>query len=374
MNHPGLDRLSPSRKEGWRRLAEAPDRTRPPALSRPELDELDDESRERYDDACAEWHANLGPLRTPQLAAVHEDLWELVDANRQDADRVRGAAAIDAFPGLGKSTTANAFAKRYHQREIRLRGRDTAGGNEHLPVCRIGLTSNTTMKGFNRAILNFYGHPGVDSGSAEQLASRALDCVLNCGTGLVVVDDVHFLNMDRRDGLEVSNHLKWLANEFPVTFLFVGVGLRDKGLMSEGMTGAGAARAQTGRRWTRLSIDPFEVSTEPGRRAWRDLLLGIEQRLVLTDLYPGMLADDLSDYLFVRSTGHIGSLIDLVMRGCHRAVRSGTERLTVEQLDRVRIDEAAEQARRALQASLETGRLTTRPQCRRRAHRGAQAA
>lgn len=373
MNGLGLDRLSPSCKEGWRRLAEAPDRTRPEAHTRAQLDALDADEKERYDDARAEWHANLGPLRTPQLAEVHEDLWEIVDSNRQDADRVRGAAAIDAHPGLGKSTAANSFAKRYHQREIRLRGRATGEGHEHLPVCRIGLTSNTTMKAFNQAILDFYGHPG-GRGSSAQLAARALDCVLSCGTGLVVVDDVHFLNMGRRDGLEVSNHLKWLANEFPVTFLFVGVGLRERGLLSEGMVASDAAMAQTARRWTRLAIDAFEVGTEPGRRHWRDLLLGIEQRLVLADLSPGMLADDLSDYLFARSSGHIGSLISLVQRGSYRAVRTGVERLTVDLLDRVKIDDAAERGRRALVASFEAGRSTSRPRDSRQPRRTAPAA
>ncbi len=188
MNALGLDRLTLARKEGWRKLAEAPARTRPETLSAAELHVLGDDEKERYDDRRAEWHANLGPFRTPQLVAVHDDLWELVDSNRQDADRVRGAAAIDAFPGLGKTTAALKFAKEYHQREIRLRGNEMPDGHEHLPVCRIGLTSNTTMKAFNQAILDFYGHPGTGRGTSTQLASRALDCVLSCGTGLVVVD------------------------------------------------------------------------------------------------------------------------------------------------------------------------------------------
>lgn len=366
MNALGLDRLTLARKEGWRKLAEAPARTRPETLSAAELHVLGDDEKERYDDRRAEWHANLGPFRTPQLVAVHDDLWELVDSNRQDADRVRGAAAIDAFPGLGKTTAALKFAKEYHQREIRLRGNEMPDGHEHLPVCRIGLTSNTTMKAFNQAILDFYGHPGTGRGTSTQLASRALDCVLSCGTGLVVVDDVHFLNMRRRDGLDVSNHLKWLANEFPVTFLFAGVALRERGLLAEGLTASDVALAQTARRWTRLTVEPFEVRSEQGRRHWRALLLAIEQKLVLADLAPGMLADELSDYLFARSTGHIGSLINLIARATYRAVRSGDERLTRQLMDRVKIDDGAEQGRRALEATLTAGRLTTRPRRTRR--------
>lgn len=159
----------------------------------------------------------------------------------------------------------------------------------------------------------------------------------------------------------MSNHFKWLANEFPVTFLFVGVGLAERGLLSEGLAGADAAMAQTARRWTLLGVDPFEVATEQGRRTWRSLLLAVEQRLVLAGAHRGMVADELSDYLYARSSGHIGSLMTLITRGCYRAVRSGQERLSADLLDRVRNDEAAEQARRELAGALAAGQLTTRP-------------
>ena len=122
----------------------------------------------------------------------------------------------------------------------------------------------------------------------------------------MIVDDAHFINLRRKDGLEVSNHFKWLANEFPVTFLFVGVGLQERGLMSEGLTSVDAAMAQTARRWTRLGVDAFEIHTEQGRHAWRRLLLAIEQCLVLANADRGMVADELSDYLYARSSGRIG--------------------------------------------------------------------
>ena len=86
-----------------------------------------------------------------------------------------------------------------------------------------------------------------------------------------------------------------------------------------------AVIAQTGRRTTKLDMRPFTVDTDDGRREWRQLLLAIEKRIVLADKHPGMLADDLSDYLFARSTGHIGSLMTLINRGCQRAVRTGAE-------------------------------------------------
>ena len=66
-----------------------------------------------------DWHANFGILRTPQLAAVHDELDLIVSAGRQDPDRVRGAAVIDALPGLGKTTAANELRPRLRPRADR---------------------------------------------------------------------------------------------------------------------------------------------------------------------------------------------------------------------------------------------------------------
>jgi hypothetical protein len=349
-----------SRKEGWRRYVEAPARAQPDRLTPDQLAALGTEAREDYDESRHDWHANFGILRTPQLAAVHDELDQIVSTNRQDPDRVRGAAVIDALPGLGKSTIANTFARAFDRAETRRRGPLTGEGHERIPVFRVGLTSNTTLRTLNRMICEFYGHPGTDRGNAAQLASHAVDCVISCETRVGVIDDIHFVNPRRRDGLDVSNHLKWLANELPVTFLYVGVGLAERGLFAEGLAGHNAALAQTARRWTRLEVPPFEVASEAGRAHWRSLLKSTERQLVLARAHPGMLAD-IADYLFERTSGHIGSYVTLITRGCLRAIRAGTETLTTELLDGVRIDEASEQARRQLAAAFAHGRLPTAP-------------
>ena len=45
-----------------------------------------------------------GAAQDPQLVALHEDLWDILDSNLQDGDKAKSAVAIDAFPGLGKTT------------------------------------------------------------------------------------------------------------------------------------------------------------------------------------------------------------------------------------------------------------------------------
>ena len=350
-----------SRKAGWFMRAEMPPRVKPVLRTRAELDALSRTERRRYDDARAVWHANLGPIATAQTEALFDELEEIVESNRQDGDRVRSSAVLSAYPGLGKTTVAIAFGVRYHRDQIEIHGPTTADG-DRVPVAYIGLTSSTTMRSLNSALCRFYDHPGWQRGTAAQLADRATDMVLSCGTRLIIIDDVHFLDMNRRDGREINNHFKWLAAQFPVTFLFVGVGLAERQWSTEGSDPGDAAFAQTARRWTTLSLDPFEVGTDAGRQTWRRLLKAIERDLVLIDGHRGMLAEDLADYLFARSTGHFASLMTLIARGCRRAIKTGVECLTPELLDGIRNDVAAEAAREALEAAIKRGVLTTRVQ------------
>jgi hypothetical protein len=361
---PSPGNLALSRKEDWKAYADAPRRTQPDQLSRTQLEALGGKARAEYNRERREWHANLGPIKTHQLAALHEDLWDIVDSNLQDGDKAKGAVAVDAFPGLGKMTSVLAFAREFHRREIAEQGELTADGHERLPVCRVGLTGNTGMKDLNRSLLEFFGHPGRTRGTTAQFGQRALDCVVACEVRLLALDDLHFLRWRKTSGVEVSNHLKWIANEFPVTLLMIGVGLTGRGLFSEGSSTKTSALAQTGRRTTRLDMRPFTIESEPGRREWRQLLLALEQRVVLAEKYPGMLAEDLSDYLFQRSTGHIGSLMTLINRGCQRAVRTGAECLDEDLLNSVKNDQASEEARKELELALKNGKVTSKPRSR----------
>lgn len=334
-----------SRKDGWQRFCDTPPRTRPESLTSKALAALSEDARSDYHDARCDWHANFGTIATPQLTAVREELGLIVDSNRQDPDRVRGAAVIDGLPGLGKTTIVNLFGRDHHRKALRRLGRTTESGDEHVPVFRVGLTSNTTLRELNKMICVFYGHPGADRGNAAQLGAYALDCVLSCSTRVGIIDDVHFINQQSKDGLAVSNHLKWLANELPVTFIYAGVGLEERRFFEEGLSGASSAFAQSGRRWTRLEVGFFDHDEH-----WTALVKAIDQQLVLARWRPGQLSRH-ADYLFTRTGGHIGSLMTLVNRGCVKAIRTGGEAITRSLLDTVRIDEAAEKARRRNEAA-----------------------
>ncbi|WP_390888013.1 AAA family ATPase [Candidatus Mycobacterium wuenschmannii] len=371
-------KLSLTRKEDWEAFVYATDRNEPERLSCREIGALSTKALAQYNKRRRVWHANLGPFDTPQCTLLHEQLWDILDSNLQDGQKVRIAIAVDAFPGLGKTTAMLELAKAFHLREIDAEGPRTDDGDERWPVCWLPLTGRPTLLGLNRSMLFFYAHPGSRRGQSDDFLERALDVMKRCETRLLVIDDLHFLRFPSTNSIELSNHFKRIANTFNLTIIFVGVGLAESGLLTEGRppdTGLevidhkrssgdrklrSAVPSQTARRTTPFTMNPFLVNSQEGRRNWRNLLLAIEKKLVLANTGRGMLADALPDYLYERSTGHIGSLMSLINVGCSRAIRTGREELTRELLESVKIDGAAEAARKQVAAAIRNGDLRAR--------------
>ena len=359
---PALDSLTMSRKEGFRAAAEAPPRVQPEQLSPSQLADLTDADRRRYGRQRSIWHANLPTIETAQLLELHDQLGDIVDSNQQDGEKAKGTIAIEGAAGIGKSIAVMDYAKRYHRDTITELGEYTEDGHERWPVCRVGMTGDTGMKDFNRAMLGFFNHAGITRGTAVDFANRALDCVLSCQTRLLIVDDLHFLKQ-RITSVQISNQFKYISNEFPLTIIFIGIGLRQRGLYSDG-TYADGILGQSGRRITPITFREFSIDDDEHRMEWRQLLLAIEKRIVLANKQRGMLIA-LSDYLWERSTGRIGPLTTLINRGCQRAVRTGTEFIDQELLERIPLDAASESRRTEIRTAIAQNRLTTRPARRR---------
>lgn len=353
-----LDNLTLTRKEGFAAFAEAPDLPRPPDTTMNELAALDEHARGQYNRERRRFISNLRPIKTQQAEVLSADLADIFEAGvDQPSWQAKGMAAIDAFPGLGKTTVGLSFAKKVHNALIGENGRFTEAGHERWPVIRVGMKGDTGVKDFNWAMLEYFAHAGRHSGTANSFLSRALDCAVSCESRLLLVDDLQFLRFRSTRGTELSNQFKTIANEFSLMILFIGHDLESQGLYDD---------PQLARRITPLGLEPFTIGDEAGRERWRGFLLSLEQRLVLAAKYPGMLADDLSDHLYARCSGHIGTLMSLIRLGCLRAIRSGTERLTNELMAQVKLDRDGERLRAQWEARLASGEETSRPRSSRR--------
>ncbi|NYE95878.1 hypothetical protein FHU41_002128 [Psychromicrobium silvestre] len=327
-------------QRGWFAFAEAADRVPVKLLTASQLRKLGEEEREDYDECRQVWNVNFPTIKTPQLLRAFEVMDEVFYSSARDGHRLKGGVAIDAPPGLGKTTIVTQYGRGLHRRDIRRHGARTTAGHQRIPIAFVSLTASMTLKTLNRKIVEFYGHPAIDKVTSARLADLAVNFVESCQTRAIVVDDLHFIDFRQRSGVEVSDHLKWLANALPVVFIFTGVGLAKKAFFNEGRTSEEASLAQTARRTTLHTVAPFLTNTDAGARAWVELLSTIEAHLLLVNRKPGMLTDH-AELIAQRTQGHIASLAALVDRACHRAIRSGEETISEKTLQLVTLDNAA---------------------------------
>ncbi|MGA5701117.1 hypothetical protein [Peterkaempfera bronchialis] len=79
----GDDRqYTPTRLPGWLQEVNGPDRIQPPQFTRAQLADLSRHDLLVHNDNREVWHANIGPIDTPQLLALHDALAEIVESNR----------------------------------------------------------------------------------------------------------------------------------------------------------------------------------------------------------------------------------------------------------------------------------------------------
>jgi hypothetical protein len=336
-------------KEGWSTFVNAESLRKPERLTARKLARLSTKDKTLYDHQREQWHANMGTLRTPKVQALLDELWIVLRSNVQHGERAKGAVAVEGDSFLGKTTAVQLFAKEFHRHEIATHGDRTEDGDERWPVAYVTLTGHPSMRDLNLSLLHYFGHPGVRRGSAGDLARRALSTFLKCHVRLLIIDDLHFLRWESADGSMVSNHLKYLVNEFPITMLLIGTDLTELGLYSAGRGFGKAVLGPTARRTTSYTFEPYSID-QGGGREWRSILRAIESNLVLSRHQDGILTHQLSDYLFERSTGYMGSLMTLINRAAARATVSGVEAITEKLLEDTAIDVAAENQRQLVAA------------------------
>ncbi|MGO9898767.1 MAG: TniB family NTP-binding protein [Solirubrobacteraceae bacterium] len=328
-------------KEGWRQFVADEPTERPERLDAGEYRRMDERARKAYDVQRLRHAYGFGPIRS-LYADVHRTLSRLVELNELRGPGARHGAALDGNPGNGKSTIVSQFGRHYERRcRERYPHELTPDGHEYLPVLYVNVDALPTIKGLNEAMLTFYGIGPPRRANARQLTQLVLECARCCQTSLIVIDDIHLLELRREADRDANNHLKRLANDLQATFVYAGVGLSHGGFMHEGLHGADAVLAQISQRFKRLPVEPLRRSTESERELWLGVLSVFERELVLLEGKTGDLSAH-ADYLWRRTQGVIGSLTQLLTEAAAEAIDTGSERITQKLLDSIDIGYAAE--------------------------------
>lgn len=337
-----------SRKEGWATHVARQPSLRPKPPSAADVKRMTVEERARFDGLRRHHHNSFGPVLTPTLSKIVDDLFVRATSNLSTSSGARPGAVLDGYANLGKTTILAHFGRKY---EVYLRGQYGVEMEAHLddewhPVVYHTLTAQTTLKALYRGIAGFYNAPVAKSATTEQLAETVVDCAQRCATSLFLIDDVHYLDMRHEGARMVNNGMKEIANQTSAMFVYAGIGCLESGLLTEGKTPSKESYGQTRGRFTHIPVEPFGDDTEEDRREWMTLLRSFEKQLVLLNGGDGMLCNSkLAPYLYERTRGYVGSLSNLIRLGATRAMSDGSERLTRKLLDNVKLDHAAETGR-----------------------------
>ncbi|MGW1616663.1 TniB family NTP-binding protein [Streptomyces sp. NPDC002285] len=305
-------------------------------------------------------------MRTPAMDGVFTAVRRLLLVNRSQQAGARRGLIISGPATTGKTTMMMALWCSFQLADARRHTGQAVG----RPVLFISVPPAATPKMLVSEFARFLGMPVTDRLNQTQITGAVCDLLCEPGTQLVLIDDVHLLDTQRRAGAETSDQLKYLGERIPATFVYSAIDIETSSLLS-GVRGAadrwpfqalappaagvchragpgclGRPRAGHGDAAEAAvcapARNPGQARRPPPRPHRRETLLR-----QLCAHRPGTLVKHAAR-LHARTAGRIGSLSRLIHEAALVAVTEGTERITKQLLGEVELDAAAEaQARPA---------------------------
>jgi hypothetical protein len=318
-------------KEGWKAFVSGASLPEPPRLlAAADLERLDPDERELYDCARQDYHSELTLVATPDILKITRAGQRLIVSNR-GKQLGRKGLIVSGASGTGKSTSITQLGK-IHQVDVERRA---PGGDGRIPVVYIIVPPDATPKMVAIEIAEFLGLP-YSSHENPHFITRAVAGVLRkVGCSLVLVDEVHRLDLRTRKGAAASDELKYFFDSVSATFVYAGLDLAENGMFT------GTRGRQIAGRFITLKTSAFGYATDAEKNDWRMLVATLEAALRLHRHKPGTLVNDAA-YLHQRTGGMIGSLDQLIHEAANEAIDDGAEKITREHLRAVILDTAAE--------------------------------
>lgn len=326
---------------------------------------LGGDERVTLDAARLRYHSAGLLVTTPDVERINDAILDAMLLNQAAPSGARRSVVIDGPAGAGKSTLVKMIARDY-ERALRARHphmfTPQPGGDLHIPVVYLSVPSGASPKVLTAAFARYLAAPisksKLKKGNMADLTHPVLDCLLECATALVIVDDAHFVDCSQKDGKLANDHLKNLANFCPATFVLVGVDVEAGGLFGEGRSPGRAT--QTAGRFAVHRMDFQAVDTPAQQKTWARTIWAFESAFDLYNHTAGELASGEWRYLHERSGGRISTLSGLLRHGAQKAILDGTEQVTRASLDTVITDVSTQRTYEEVQKKRKTRSRRTR--------------
>jgi hypothetical protein len=282
-------------------------------------------SREAYDEARITYHSELVVVATSTLREVTKQGRLLTLLNRREISARRGLIVSGPW-ATGKSTALKQLGRTY---ELMVRERNA--GSDRIPVVYVTTPPKGSPRKLALEFARFLGLPPIrTSWNTTDIADAVCQVLIEARCDLVLVDEIHNLNLATAAGEDMSDHLKYFTEHLPATFVYAGINVERSGLFT------GVRGKQIAGRCVLTSTGPF-----PYQQEWKSLVAAMESALRLHRHQAGTLPT-VDRYLHQRTGGMIGSLSHLIRAGAMIAILEGSEAITQELLDGIPVDHAAQ--------------------------------
>ncbi|MFI5930519.1 TniB family NTP-binding protein [Actinoplanes sp. NPDC051494] len=317
-------------KQGWASFVAQINPEPPRLLPAEDWTRLTLFERELYNEARQDYHSALLLVATPDIKRIIHTGTKLIVNNRGKQLGRRGLI-VSGASGTGKSTSITQLGKKF---QIELERR-SPGVRDRIPVVYIVVPPDATPKMLATEMAVFLGLPTSPRDSPQSVTHTVASVMRRVGTGMVLVDEIHRIDLATRQGKNASDQLKYFFDTISATFVYAGLDLDEHGMFS-GMRGR-----QIAGRFIPVNTMPFTHRTAQDKQDWAKLVAAMEHALRLHRHQPGTLVE-LEGYLHDRTGGMIGSLDQLIHEAANDAINDGSEKITKSHLDAVILDIAAQ--------------------------------
>jgi hypothetical protein len=219
-------RLPTTTLEGWRRFVDA-DPAEFELLNHDDWAALADGERVNYDEARIAHHAELAVVTTSTIQEITNEGRLLTLMNQRENGARRGLI-VSGGAATGKTTAIKQLG-RIHELRVRRR----FPGADRIPVVYVTAPPKGSPRKLAMEFARFLGlQPVLSRANATDIADAVCQILIDARCDVVVVDELHNINLATAAGEDHSDHMKYFTEHLPATFIYAGIDVERSGLFT----------------------------------------------------------------------------------------------------------------------------------------------
>lgn len=253
------------------------------------------------------------------------------------ARRADGTALLADCPshtgGGGKTTALLQVGRTCHLAHTQTAPPPGKPSDVQVPVAYVLVPPGATAKTLAAEFARYLGIPVTARMTQAQITESVCHTYNQAGVRLVLIDEIHRVNPRTTTGAETADFIKDLTERITATFVYAGTSRRRPcspvsavPSWPAGRHSSSAGPSPHASATGTPSLTPSPTSKTPSTS---------------TTTGPGTLPRH-ATYLHHHTTGRIGSLTRPIRQAAITAIYDGTERITKQTLDAIRLDHHAE--------------------------------